>query len=172
MDGKAQGITTTPINKEAIKAAGDHYIGHTEMFSEMTGTEKSYTMFIVDRLKIFFQPRHLSLLKTIQALNAEDVAHSLEMAQKCIRSIGEEPGAIALVALTPHVSDGGLFGKEEENILTPAIRMARNRGIKAVGPVAADSVFYFALEGKYMRLFLFILIRGISRQKHMIFTEQ
>lgn len=149
MDGSASGIATTPINKEALKAAGYHYIGHTEMLAEMSGTEKSYTMFMVDKLRILFHSRHLSLIDAVRSLKAEEVADSLEVAQKCLLSIGEQPGAIALAALNPHASDGGLFGNEEKEILIPAVRMARERGVQAVGPVPADSVFYFALQGKY-----------------------
>jgi 4-hydroxythreonine-4-phosphate dehydrogenase len=149
MEGIASGIATTPINKEALRAAGYHYIGHTEMLAEMSGTEKSYTMFMVDRLRILFHSRHLSLADAIRTMKAEEVASSLEVARKCLGSIGEKPGAIALAALNPHASDGGLFGNEEQEILIPAVRMARERGVQAVGPVPADSVFYFALQGKY-----------------------
>lgn len=147
--GKVGGIATTPINKEAIQAAGYHYIGHTEMLAEMTGASKSYTMFIVDRLRILFHTRHLSLMNAIKSMKIDEVAASLEVAKKCLLSIGERSGTIALAALNPHASDGGLFGNEEKNILIPAVNMARDRGVDAVGPVPADSVFYFALQGKY-----------------------
>jgi len=148
-EGKTLGIATPPINKEALRAAGFHYIGHTEMLAEMFEVEKSYTMFMIDRLRILFHTRHLSLLDAIRSLDTEEVFQSIETAQKCLRSIGEEAGKIALAALNPHASDGGLFGNEERDILEPAVKMAQQKGIPAVGPIPADSVFYFALEGKF-----------------------
>jgi len=149
MNGRTLGIATTPINKEALKAGGFHYIGHTEMLAEMSGAEKSYTMFMVGKLKIFFHSRHLSLMDAIRFLDTEGVADSIVTAGKCLESIGEGSGTVALAALNPHASDGGLFGSEEKEILIPAVNEARGRGINAVGPVPADSVFYFGLQGKY-----------------------
>ena len=149
MTGAAAGIATTPINKESLRAAKEPYIGHTEMLAAMSGASKSYTMFIVDKLRILFHSRHLSLKQAIEGLNVDDVVHSIETAAKCLTSIGLPAGTIALAALNPHASDGGLFGDEEERFLVPAVEEARGRGINVVGPIPADSVFYFALQGKY-----------------------
>ena len=149
MSGQAAGIATTPINKESLKAAKVHYIGHTEMLAEMSGAPKSYTMFIVDKLRILFHSRHLSLRRAIETLETDDVVHSIETAAKCLDSIGLDSGTIALAGLNPHSSDGGLFGDEEARVLTPAVEEAKRRGINVVGPVPADSVFYFGLQGKY-----------------------
>ena len=149
MTGAAAGMATTPINKEALRAAGEPYIGHTEMLAEMSGADKSYTMFLVDDLRILFHSRHLSLKQAIEKLDKNDVIHSIETAAKCLASIGLPAGTIALAALNPHASDGGLFGDEEAKILIPAVEAARTRGLNVVGPVPADSVFYFGLRGKY-----------------------
>lgn len=149
MTGAAAGVATTPINKEALKAAKVPYIGHTEMLADMSGTPKSYTMFLVDKLRILFHSRHLSLKQAIEGLNRDGVVHSIETAAKCLTSIGLPSGTIALAALNPHASDGGLFGDEEARCLIPAVQEARNRGINVVGPIPADSVFYFGLQGKY-----------------------
>ncbi len=149
MSGMASGVATTPINKEALKAAREPYIGHTEMLADMSGASKSYTMFIVDRLRILFHSRHLSLKQAIEKLECDDVVHSIETAAKCLASIGLPAGTIALAALNPHASDGGLFGDEEARILIPAVELAKEKGINVVGPVPADSVFYFGLQGKY-----------------------
>lgn len=149
MAGAAAGMATTPINKEALRAAGEPYIGHTEMLADMSGSDKSYTMFLVDDLRILFHSRHLSLKQAIEKLDKDDVIHSIETAAKCLASIGLPAGTIALAALNPHASDGGLFGDEEAKILTPAVEEARERGLNVVGPIPADSVFYFGLQGKY-----------------------
>ena len=147
--GKALGIATTPLNKEALRAARAPWIGHTEMLADMSGAARSYTMFLVDKLRILFHSRHLSLKQAIETLDASEVLASIEVAAKCLESIGLPSGTIALAALNPHASDGGLFGNEEARFLIPAVKAAQEKGINAVGPVPADSVFYFALQGKY-----------------------
>jgi len=148
LNGKADGIVTAPINKESLREAGYRYKGHTEMLSELTGTH-GVTMFMVDNLKIFFHSRHVALKKAIEDLTVEGVAGSIENASACLRSIGYDRHVLALAALNPHSSDGGLFGHEEERILGPAIRRARDRGVDVRGPVPADTVFFQALNGAY-----------------------
>ena len=144
-----QGIATGPINKEALREARFHYIGHTEMLSELSGGGRSVTMFMVDRMRIFFHTRHISVRKMLQSLSIEGVVDSIVQAHKCLESIGLGKGRIALAALNPHASDGGLFGDDEESILAPACEEAVKRGVNVEGPVPADSVFHLALEGHY-----------------------
>ena len=147
--GGVAGIATSPINKEALRAANLPYIGHTEMLSEMSGAKTSYTVFLVDKLRILFHTRHVSLRTAIGTLDTNGVGTSLESADRCLRSIGMIPKSIALAALNPHASDGGLFGDEEARILTPAVALARQKGLAVVGPVPADSVFALALQGRF-----------------------
>jgi 4-hydroxythreonine-4-phosphate dehydrogenase len=147
--GEIRGIATGPINKEALREAGFEYIGHTEMLSELTDAGMSVTMFAVDRMKIFFHTRHQSLGRVISGLSVEGVVESMVQAHRCLESIGVQAGNLALAALNPHASDGGLFGDEEECILAPACEEADRRGIHVEGPVPADSVFHHALLGRY-----------------------
>jgi len=149
LKNRVQGIATAPINKEALREAQVHYIGHTEMLSELSGGGKSVTMFMVDRMRIFFHTRHLSLRDMLQSLSREGVVESIVQAYQCLESIGLGKGSLALAALNPHASDGGLFGDEEGTILIPACKAARNRGVDVHGPVPADSVFHLALQGRY-----------------------
>jgi 4-hydroxythreonine-4-phosphate dehydrogenase len=149
LEGKIRGIVTGPINKEALREAGYRYIGHTEMLSELSDRRKSITMFAVDRMKIFFHTRHMSLREALDSLSREGVIESIVQARLCLESIGLGKGLLALAALNPHASDGGLFGEEEKNILIPACEECRGRGIRIEGPVPADSVFHHALQGRY-----------------------
>ena len=149
LSGDVQGIATAPINKAAIHKAGFHYIGHTEMLSEMAQREKAMTMFMVDKLKIFFHTRHMSLHQAIKTLTVSGVSDTILLAEKCLRAIGYEKSSLALAALNPHASESGLFGHEEETILIPACEVARKKGVHVEGPLPADSVFHSALEGKY-----------------------
>ncbi len=147
--GVVDGIATAPIHKEALRAAGNPYIGHTEMLAGMTGARHSVTMFAVDRLKIFFHSRHLSLHGALGEVTEEKVSRSLRLARSCLRSIAYDEPTIACAALNPHASDGGLFGSEEAEALLPAVERVRREGIAATGPVPADSVFHMGLEGRF-----------------------
>jgi 4-hydroxythreonine-4-phosphate dehydrogenase len=147
--GLVTGVATGPIHKEALRAAGEAYIGHTEMLAEMTGAEHAVTMFAVDRLRIFFHSRHLSLRRALDELTQEKVAASLRLAHRCLRSIGYRDPEIACAALNPHASDGGLFGTEEAEALQPAVEEVRREGLRVEGPVPADSVFHMGLEGRF-----------------------
>lgn len=149
LGGEVKGIATAPINKQAIKEAGFHYIGHTEMLSELSGHKKIITMFMVNKLKIFFHSRHLSLRQATQVLTVDSVFETILFAERCLRSLGYKKCSLALAALNPHGSDGGMFGNEEERILIPACEKAREKGIKVEGPIPADSVFHLGFEGKY-----------------------
>ena len=147
--GLVRGIATAPINKEALRAAGYPGSGHTEMLAELFGSGGSVTMFQVKNLRIFFHSRHLSLRAMLDSLDAGGVEKSIVSADACMASIGLERPRLALAALNPHASDGGLFGDEERRILIPACARARERGIDVQGPVPADSVFNLALEGRF-----------------------
>ncbi len=149
MKKKVKGIATAPINKESIREAGYHYIGHTEMLSEMTESKYSLTMFTVSKMKVFFHTKHISLKKAIETLSIDGVVKSIELSYKGLKSIGYENPKLALAALNPHASDGGMFGDEEEKVLIPAVKIAKDMGINVVGPVPADSVFHLALIGEY-----------------------
>jgi 4-hydroxythreonine-4-phosphate dehydrogenase len=149
LEGSVGAIVTGPINKESLREARFPYIGHTEMLSELSGGGRSVTMFAVDRLRIFFHTRHLSLAGVLAGLSIEGVVESIMQAHRCLSSIGLGGGILALAALNPHASDGGLFGEEERRILIPACLEAKRRGVEVQGPVPADSVFHHALHGRY-----------------------
>ena len=148
-NGEAHGIATAPINKEALRAGGFDYIGHTEMISELSNGKKGITMFQVDKMRIFFHSRHVSLRRAIDLITKDALIDSMEVAVRCLASVGVHNPTLAVAGLNPHASDGGLFGDEEALEITPAIEEARRRGHTVWGPIGADSVFQQAAEGRY-----------------------
>lgn len=147
--GVAQGIATGPIHKEALRAARFSYIGHTEMISEMSNGKKGITMFEVEKLKIFFHSRHVSVRQAIDLITTNELYDTIDVTVRCLDSVGISKPSIAVAALNPHASDGGLFGDEEAVQMTPAIERAVAQGHNVVGPMPADSVFYHGIEGRY-----------------------
>jgi 4-hydroxythreonine-4-phosphate dehydrogenase len=145
---RIQAIVTAPINKEAMRAAGVKYPGHTEILGAAfnSGVE---TMFVVDKMRIFFLTRHLSLRQAIDAISQEGLLHLLAHAREVLAKMGIDTPTIGVAGLNPHAGDGGLFGDEEIRVLQPAIAAAQKRGWDVVGPVGADSIFHQALSGRY-----------------------
>lgn len=142
-------LATTPINKESLKAGHVDFIGHTEILAHLTGTADPLTMFQVKELKVFFLTRHLSLVKAIQSLTPERVCDYAVRCAEALQKLGIGHPRLTVAGINPHCGEHGLFGHEDDDILLPGIELARTKGIDITGPKPADSVFYFALMGKY-----------------------
>jgi 4-hydroxythreonine-4-phosphate dehydrogenase len=156
MDQEVDGIVTGPINKEAIWAAGSKHLGHTEMLGELTGVTKQDTMFVVrndahdgHHLRIFFATRHMSLREALDAIGVENQVDSIERAYRALQVFGVEQPRLATAAINPHGGENGAFGREEIDILRPAVEAVRSRGLEVTGPVPADAVFHHGLTGRY-----------------------
>jgi 4-hydroxythreonine-4-phosphate dehydrogenase len=147
--GQADALATTPINKEAFKAAGVTDIGHTELLGRLTGTHDPLTMFQVFDLKVFFLSRHVSLAGAIKLVTRQRVLDYLQHCAQALEALGLPRPRLAVAGLNPHGGEHGLFGDEETRELEPAVAAARALGIDVVGPIAADSVFHLARNGAF-----------------------
>jgi len=146
--GGADAIVTAPLNKEALVASGSPYVDHTETLAALTHTSP-VTMFEVRHLRIFFATRHVSLQQSINLLDKQTILKSIMGAGLNMRRLGFANPRLAVAALNPHAGEGGLFGRQEIEVLAPAIAEARGLGVDVVGPVSADSVFAQGLKGRY-----------------------
>ncbi len=149
MAREVDAMATAPINKESLKAAGVPHIGHTEMLAELTGTVDPLTMFEVQGLRVFFLTRHVSLRDACRLVTRERVLDYIVRATTALKRLGVTEGTMAVAGVNPHAGEHGLFGREECDHIEPAVKQAQSLGIDVVGPIPADSVFHFALEGKY-----------------------
>lgn len=149
MSGKADAVTTTPINKESLRAGGIPYIGHTEIFGALTGTEDPLTMFEVRNMRVFFLSRHVSLREACDAVVKERIVDYVRRCTEALRKLGVDHGSMAIAGLNPHSGEHGLFGNEEVREVIPAVDELKGMGYDVEGPVGADSVFHLALQGKY-----------------------
>ncbi len=149
MAGTVAAVTTTPIHKEALKAARIPFIGHTEIFGALTETPDPLTMFEVHNLRIFFLTRHLSLRDACNAVTKERIIDYVLRCSRALKDLKVTEGTMAVAGLNPHSGDGGLFGDEEICAISPAVKVLQDRGVAVAGPIPADSVFYQTLKGKY-----------------------
>ncbi|SIS74678.1 MULTISPECIES: 4-hydroxythreonine-4-phosphate dehydrogenase PdxA [Alicyclobacillus] len=149
MTGSVDGVVTAPINKESLKAAGIPYIGHTEMFADLTGAKEEMTMFSILNVKIFFLTRHVSLKQACELITKERVLAGIEKSVKALQQIGYKAPRLAVAGLNPHAGEHGLFGTEEVESIAPAVAEAQQRGFDVTGPIPADSVFHMARIGRF-----------------------
>lgn len=147
--GEVDAVATGPINKEALKAANINFIGHTEIYGELTGSHDPLTMFETKGLRIFFLSRHVSLAKACTMVTKERTLDYLRRCTKALEQLGVQNAKIVVAGLNPHSGEHGLFGNEEVVELEPAIEAARAEGLNVYGPSPADSVFWHAANGRF-----------------------
>ncbi|PWJ51269.1 4-hydroxythreonine-4-phosphate dehydrogenase PdxA [Faecalicatena contorta] len=149
MAKKIDAVSTAPIHKGAIKLVGVKEPGHTEIYQNQTNSEYALTMFSCHKLRVFFVSRHMSLIDACRYATKDVVLQNVINIDKELRKVGIENPLIAVAGLNPHNGDNGLFGREEQTELEPAVKEAQEMGINAVGPCPADSVFHIGKSGKY-----------------------
>lgn len=149
LKGKVDAVVTAPISKEALHLAAVPFIGHTEIFKELTKSSVALTMFQLDQLRVFFLTRHLSLLEAVKEVKKEKIYKFLLEMDQYLNSMGLFSARIAVAALNPHGGENGLLGQEEIKEINPAIEESRKLGIDVKGIYPADSVFWFARQGRF-----------------------
>lgn len=148
-EGRADAVATTPINKEALRAAGIPFIGHTEIFSALTETEDPLTMFETNGLRVFFLTRHVSLRAMLDMVTRERIKDYVKRCLEALKRLGVEEGTMAVAGLNPHCGEHGLFGDEEVREIIPAVLELQEEGYPVAGPIGADSVFHQAAQGRF-----------------------
>ena len=147
--GEIDGIVTAPLNKEALRAGGHQWPGHTELLAHQFGVDRYSLVLSAGDLYLFHVTTHVSLRHAIDALTEARVLDVLRLADGFARASGHAGAPIALAGLNPHAGEHRLFGDEEGDVLEPAVRAARAEGINAIGPLPADALMPAAFRGKY-----------------------
>ena len=156
MDGRIDALVTAPIDKGALHVGGWHYPGHTEMLQDLTRAPVVGMLMSAERtaaggpLRVLLATTHVALRAVPDLVTQDLLVDQARLASFSLReSWGLVVPRLALCALNPHASDGGLFGDEEERILTPAVEQLLSEGIAITGPVPADTVFTRAIRGEF-----------------------
>lgn len=150
LKGKAGGIVTAPISKEALRLAGFNWPGHTEMLAELTGTTDFAMVLAGGPLKVILATTHTSYKSVPALITQASVLKAIRLAGKACKEIfGNNSPRIAVCGLNPHAGEAGLFGNEEAEIILPAIESAQHEGLRASGPYPPDTVFLNASQGEF-----------------------
>jgi len=147
--GQIDALTTAPINKQALHRAGLYYNGHTQLLAKLTNTRLYAMMLIGGGLRVVLATTHIPLKRVSSSLTSERIFESIKLAWDNMKYLQIHRPRIGVAGLNPHRGEGGLFGKEEETLIRPAIETARGRGIDVAGPLSPDTVFHQAVEGRF-----------------------
>lgn len=149
-EGKIQGFCFGPLNKAAMKEAGCHYesehhylahlLNHTEPFGEINVCENVWTTRTTS---------HIPIAKVSECLTEESIGRAIKLSNYTLKNAGIEKPKIAVAALNPHAGENGTCGREEIDVITPAIETARKNGIDAYGPFSSDVLFIKAFRGDF-----------------------
>lgn len=147
--GEIGALVTAPIHKEALHAAGIPFPGHTEILADRTGTRDFGMMLIEGPLRVILVSIHVSLRDALDRITEANLARTFRLAHEGCRALGIKAPRIAVAGLNPHAGEGGLFGREEIEIIAPAIAKARSGGLDIAGPFPPDTVFMRARKGAF-----------------------
>jgi 4-hydroxythreonine-4-phosphate dehydrogenase len=147
--GAADAIATAPINKEAWRLAGLPWSGHTDLLAHLTGAGDVAMMFHSDRLRVVLATIHIPLADVPRALTRESLESTIVLTAKELPRFGYVAPRIAVAGLNPHAGEHGLFGREEEDVMVPAVAACRARGVDVSGPFPADTLFVRADRGEF-----------------------
>jgi 4-hydroxythreonine-4-phosphate dehydrogenase len=146
---EVKAVVTAPISKEALKAAGFLWPGHTELLAGLTKTKDFAMMFTGGRLNVILCTVHMPIKDVPAAISERLVLKTINLAQKGAGMLGIKNPRIAVSGLNPHAGESGLFGSEEIKAIKPAIEKAGGQGISISGPYPADVVFHKAYKGDF-----------------------
>ena len=148
--GEVDAICTAPLNKEALRAAGHAYPGHTEILAALTGTEEVSMMLVANTLRVVHCTTHMGLLDAVERIDGALVARTIRRGHEAMVRWGIAAPRIAVCAINPHAGENGLFGRgEEATKIAPGVAAARAAGIDATGPLPADTLFFRAVRGDF-----------------------
>jgi 4-hydroxythreonine-4-phosphate dehydrogenase len=156
MEGDYRAVVTAPVSKPALHAAGHDVPGQTELLQQLTGCDPVGMLMAAEStqlgapLRVLLATTHHAL-RHVPDLVTEDLlaAQALLLSAALQRDWGIAEPRLALCALNPHASDGGLFGDEEARVFEPAVHRVVSTGIDITGPLPADTVFQRALAGHF-----------------------
>ena len=149
LSGKIGAFASAPINKEGMALAGYDFAGATEYLAHLTGTKEYAMVLFFGPIKMFYATNHLSMRDSLDSLNEDMIFNKILFIDKCLREMGEDNRLIAVAAVNPHAGENGKMGREEIDILGPAIKKAEAAGCEVTGPLPADTLFIKAKEGEY-----------------------
>lgn len=171
-DGQLDALVTAPISKEGFHRAGLPAQGHTELIAKWLGIRQYGMLLVGGGLRVMLATRHIPLARVARAITPSLLLDQLDLLRRALPWLGVKGrGRIAVAGLNPHAGDGGALGREELDVIAPAIRTARRRRWNVIGPVAGDTVFHLARTGGADAVLAMYHDQGLAALKTVAFDE-
>ncbi|HLV29138.1 MAG TPA: 4-hydroxythreonine-4-phosphate dehydrogenase PdxA [Burkholderiaceae bacterium] len=149
MAQRIRAVVTAPLNKKAMQLGGIDYPGHTEILAERSGTAHYAMMLANPELRVVLVTIHEPLAAVPSLITFEAELETIRLAHRACRQAGLLKPRIAVAGLNPHAGEDGRFGREEIEVICPAIEAARAEGLEVTGPWPGDTVFMRARMGEF-----------------------
>ncbi len=175
LHGQVRGLVTAPLHKEALALAGAPFPGHTEILQALcaahvgrsTGEMPVRMMLANDEIKTVLVSIHVPLREALESLSTAGIFATIQITHDFLQHTGLLQPRIAVAGINPHAGEGGLFGREELDIIAPAITKAQQMGLRASGAYAPDTVFMRARMGEFDAVIAMYHDQGLIPVKYM-----
>jgi len=176
LNHEVDALVTAPLNKEAIVRSGQPFIGQTEFLSQLAGTPRTVMMLLGDDdrgrwLRVALATTHLPLKLVPAQLTAAKIERAIELAGLACQGLGLPRRRVGVCGLNPHAGEGGEFGREEIDLIRPAVEAMQKKGVEVIGPLAADTLFYHAYRGDYDAVVAMYHDQGLGPLKMVAFEN-
>lgn len=170
--GRLAALVTGPISKVSLGEAGLSFPGQTEMVAHATGASRFAMMLAGPRLRVTLATTHVAIRDLSGALTEGAIRDAVELTHEFLLDrlrIGEP--RIGVLGLNPHASDEGRFGNEETILIEPTVQALCDRGIRASGPLPADTAFHRAVQGEFHAVVAMYHDQGLGPLKLYHFAD-
>ncbi len=168
--GNTDALVTAPINKHNIQSDSFQFAGHTEYIQSRTGSADSLMFLVSEDIRVGVVTGHIPVNEVPERISAEKIVSKLNLMNESLKKdFWIQKPKIAVLGLNPHAGDNGLIGKEELEIIIPAIQTANAQGIFAFGPYAADGFFAAHTYAKFDAVLAMYHDQGLIPFKQMAF---
>jgi 4-hydroxythreonine-4-phosphate dehydrogenase len=150
MQGKACAVATAPINKAVLMQAGFGFPGHTDFLAKLTGAPRAVMMLVGGQLRVIPLTVHLPIVQVPGAIDGASIIETAEIALAALkRDFAIASPRLAIAGLNPHAGENGLLGREETDIIAPAVAELKRRGYLVSGPLPSDTMFHAEARARY-----------------------
>ena len=169
---KIDGLITAPIHKKNIQSDTFNFPGHTPYLKDLFNVKEVAMFMVAENMRVALLTEHLPLKDVSQYITKENISSKLQVISESLKKdFGISNPTIAILGLNPHAGDDGLLGKEEQEIISPAIKEAKQKGMMCFGPYAADAFFARGQHEKFDAVLALYHDQGLIPFKSLAFGE-
>ncbi len=170
-EGKIQALVTAPVNKNNINSESLRFVGHTEFITQAVGATESLMLMVSDQLRVGLVTGHIPLRKVSETISQDLIIKKANLLLQSLKNdFGIDKPKIALLGLNPHAGEDGLLGKEEEEVIKPAIKALKDQNKMVFGPYPADGFFGMAHQTKFDGILAMYHDQGLIPFKSIAFS--